>query len=170
MFGTDLIANRVQQEPGTFVGGRLGWDFGESWGIEGRLGGVEMNLKPAVDSVFLDKNELFLVDANVMYYPWEESRLRPFLTLGLGLQQTDFVDDTGYRVKDKLFSIPFGIGFKYRIDQRLAIRFDLQDNYAFAGGHDVDAMNNISIVGGMELRFGGRRKNYWPWDPSRTWW
>jgi hypothetical protein len=69
-----------------------------------------------------------------------------------------------------LFSVPFGIGFKYRIDQRLAIRFDLQDNYAFAGGNDVDAMNNISIVGGMELRFGGRRKNYWPWDPSRTWW
>jgi hypothetical protein len=170
VFGTDLVGSRVSQEPGFFTGGRLGWDMAETWGLETRIGLAEMNLRGVDDSVFLDKNELFVWDADLMYYPWGESRLRPFLTVGLGFQQTDFVDDTGYRAKDMLFAIPFGMGFKYRVDQRIALRFELQDNFAFAGGHDIDSQNNISITGGFELRFGGRKKNYWPWDPSRTWW
>ncbi len=170
MFSTELISGRVDQEPSFFTGGRLGWDVSESWGLETRLGLAETNLRGENASVFLDKNELTVWDADLMYYPWGESRLRPFLSLGLGFLQHDFVDDTGVRVKDTLFAIPFGLGFKYRIDQRLAIRFDLQDNFAFAGGHDVESTNNISMTAGLELRFGGRKKNYWPWDPSRTWW
>lgn len=170
MFSTELIGGRVEQEPSFFTGGRLGWDASETWGLETRLGLAEMNLRGENDAVFLDKNELTIWDADLMYYPWGESRLRPFLTLGLGFLQHDFVDDTGVRVKDTLFAIPFGLGFKYRVDQRLALRFDVQDNFAFAGGHDIDSTNNIAVTAGVEIRFGGRKKNYWPWDPSRTWW
>jgi hypothetical protein len=170
MFGTELISGRVDQEPGVFVGGRIGWDFAEYWGLETRLGLVEMNLRAEDPAVFLDKNEVTAWDFDFMYYPWGESRLRPFLTLGLGLLQHNFTDDTGYRAKDTLFAIPIGIGAKYRIDQRLALRFDLTNHYAFAGGHDIESTNNIAITAGLELRFGGRRKSYWPWEPSRTWW
>lgn len=170
MFGTELIGGRVDQEPGVFAGGRFGWDVSEYWGLETRLGLVEMNLRAENPNVFLDKNEVTVWDFDFMYYPWGESRLRPFLSLGLGLLQTDFVDDTGYRVKDMLFAIPIGIGAKYRLDQRVALRFDLTDHYAFAGGHDVESTNNIAVTAGLEIRFGGRRKSYWPWEPSRTWW
>jgi len=170
IFGSELVSGRIDQESGFFTGGRVGWDFAERWGLETRIGFSDMNLIAEDPNVFVDTNDIFYWDANMMYYPWGESRLRPFLTLGLGLHGADFIDETYYRVKDTLFSIPFGFGFKYRIDQRIAIRFEVQDNYAFAGGHDVEATNNISITGGMELRFGGRKKSYWPWDPGRTWW
>jgi hypothetical protein len=170
IFGSELISDRVDQESGFFTGGRLGWDFAESWGLETRVGFSDMNLRAEDPDVFIDKNDIFYWDINWMYYPWGEARLRPFLSIGLGMHQPDFVDDTGYRVKDTVFAVPFGMGFKYRIDQRVVLRFDLQNNYAFAGGHDVEATNNIAVMGGIELRFGGRKKSYWPWDPGRTWW
>lgn len=170
IFGSELVSDRIDQESGFFTGGRMGWDFAERWGLETRIGFSDMNLRAEDPDVFLDKNDIFYWDADLMYYPWGESRLRPFLTVGLGMHQPDFVDDTGYRVKDTVFAAPFGFGFKYRIDQRIVLRFELQDNYAFAGGHDVEATNNISVTGGLEFRFGGRKKSYWPWDPGRTWW
>ncbi len=77
MFGTELTPS-IDQEPGVFVGGRLGWDFAEYWGLESRLGGVEMNLRASDDSILVDKNDLTVIDGDLLYYPWGDTQWRPF--------------------------------------------------------------------------------------------
>ena len=48
-------------------------------------------------------------------------------------------------------------------------RFDVIDNLAFASG-PLDTMNNISLTFSVEVRFGGVRRSYWPWNPGRHLW
>jgi hypothetical protein len=69
-----------------------------------------------------------------------------------------------------LLQMPIGLGLKYRHTSRLAMRVDLIDNIGFSAGQ-LDTMHNWSLTAGIEARFGGgRKRNYWPWNPSREWW
>ena len=66
--------------------------------------------------------------------------------------------------------MPFGFGLKVRcIRDWLALRLEMLDNVAF-GSAGLDTMHNITLTGGVEVRFGGPRKSYWPWNPDRYLW
>ena len=62
-------------------------------------------------------------------------------------------------------AMPIGIGLKYRLHDWLTLRADVTDNLAF-GSSGLATMNNFSFTTGMEFRFGGYHKNYWPWAPA----
>jgi hypothetical protein len=47
----------------------------------------------------------------------------------------------------------------------MSVRLQLQDNLVF-GQRDISTLNYISVTGGVEMRFGGRRTTYFPFDPS----
>ena len=64
-----------------------------------------------------------------------------------------------------LFTIPFGMGLKYQLREYLVARVEVLDNWAMAG-RTLDTMHNVSGTVGLEFRFGGRRKSYWPWYPG----
>jgi hypothetical protein len=151
-----FIDDRTAQNTGVLGGFRLGWDYDTYWGIETRLG---------FTSLQEDTGPVVIWDESLLYYPWGDSRVRPYFTLGLGLQEFHEVETGDWHSRENLVDLPFGLGFKYRIHEWLALRFDVLDNLAF-GSHNLGTMNNFSFTTGFEWRFGGSHYNYWPWNAA----
>ncbi|MBI3467214.1 MAG: hypothetical protein HY000_29730, partial [Planctomycetes bacterium] len=166
VFGDNLISGRVDQDSGIVGGLRFGWDLEPDWGIETRfaMGTIEIIDQRSAEQ--LQENDPILWDTSLLYYPWGETRWRPFLTFGAGLAHHSFVDDQGQQLNSLVFGLPFGVGLKYRLTDRLAARGEFVDNFTFAGS-GIESMHNLTLTAGLELRFGGRRMSYFPWDPSR---
>jgi hypothetical protein len=174
--GGTLIKNWVDQGNGVIGGIRLGWDFDYYWGTEMRfaMANPEVYDDPAalVPGAIANSrnNDLVLWDINLCYYPWGDSRWRPYATLGAGTSHVHFTDILGDDYKRTVFEMPFGVGIKYQQNEFLAFRLDLMDNLALGGGHTLETVNNWSVTAGLEFRFGGGRRAYWPWNPGRGYW
>jgi hypothetical protein len=166
MIGDDAIKNSIGQESGFFTGGRLGLDYDYYWGVESRLGIAWMSLfdkrNPLND---LGNGDIVEWDMALLYYPWGDSKWRPFLLLGTGISQFDTFGGNARGYSATLFEFPFGAGIKFHFNEWLAWRFEVMDNLCFGDG-TLDTMNNISFTAGLEYHFGGRRRNYWPWNPD----
>jgi hypothetical protein len=152
-----FIDDRTAQNTGVLGGFRLGWDYDTYWGVETRLG---------FTSLQEDTGPVVIWDESLLYYPWGDSRVRPYFTLGLGVNECRIVDPgDDWHHRQNLVDMPFGIGFKYRLHEWLVLRFDILDNLAFGSG-SLGTMNNFSFTTGFEWRFGGVHYNYWPWNPA----
>jgi hypothetical protein len=166
--GDTLVAGEINQSLGFFGGFRLGWDYDYYWGLETRLGLSELGLdfidEPSVDGLSTD---IVIWDTSLVYYPWGDVRWRPYVSVGIGLVDFDFLDQFGRRHSDAVIGLPWGVGLKYRQSDWITLRFDLLDNVAFGGKAGFETMNLLSLTGGLEFRFGGTRKSYFPWNPSR---
>ena len=57
--------------------------------------------------------------------------------------------------------MPLALGFKYRCNDWLALRFECADNIVFGRG-SVRSVHDFSVTGGVEIRFGRSRQTYWP--------
>ena len=163
--GTEIVANRIDQNVGVVGGFRLGWDFGCYWGVETRLGFSSLEDQPEDAPLYGSADKVVLWDTSLLYYPWGDSRLRPYWSLGLGLSEFQFSDEFGNPIRRNLMAMPIGIGVKYRWHDWVTLRADITDNLAF-GSSGLETMNNFSFTTGMEFHFGGYHKNYWPWEPS----
>ena len=104
----------------------------------------------------------------MLYYPWGDATWRPYLLGGLGLSHIEFTDRLSTRYRECVFGMPLALGVKYRCNEWLALRLELADNIGFGGS--VNGVHHVSLTGGAELRFGGSRVAYWPWDPGRHYW
>lgn len=151
-----FIDDRTAENTGVLGGFRFGWDYDVYWGVETRL---------AFTSLQEDTGPVVIWDESLLYYPWGDSRVRPYLTLGLGITECKIVEPGDWHNRENLVDMPFGFGFKYRIHEWLALRFDFLDNLAFGSNH-LGTMNNLSFTTGFEWRFGGYHYNYWPWNPN----
>lgn len=170
IWGDELIDRRVRQGEGFIGGYQLGWDFDEYFGAETRFVFGSMEIHNEYGAQGRRGNDILVWDVDLLYYPWGDARWRPYLLFGLGIFQVDFDDDLNERVMRNVLSLPLGVGLKYRWNQRIALRLEVLDNMALGGGSQLDDMHNVSLTGGMELRFGGRRPSYWPWNPSNRIW
>jgi hypothetical protein len=65
--------------------------------------------------------------------------------------------------------MPWGIGLKYQIYPWLIMRSEVLDNFAIGSG-SLDTMHNVSGTVSLEVRFGGHRPSYYPWNPSSYVW
>jgi hypothetical protein len=110
-----------------------------------------------------------LWDIALLYYPWGDSRWRPYFLLGFGVASVEFTDRLSVGYSDTAFELPLAMGLKFYQNDFIVFRLELADNIAFFNGN-VEAINHLSIIGGMEVRFGGRRRAYWPWNPGRVCW
>ena len=165
----DKITSHVHQRDTAFGGYRLGWDYDHYWGAEARIVGSHFELVDASTITNGDYSDLVYGDLNLLYYPWGDARWRPYVSLGMGLTYAHLIDDLNRSINNTMFSMPFGMGVKYRVKDTITWRFDVTDNLSFGSG-PVRTMNNVSLTGGVELHFGGRRRSYWPWNPSRHLW
>jgi Outer membrane protein beta-barrel domain len=168
IFNGDLIAGHVQQNNTALGGIRLGYDFDHYWGVEGRFAYANPHITLADDTP-LGVSRNYLADVELLYYPWGDSRWRPYLTLGLGQATFRFTDDQGHVIHESLLSMPLGGGLKYYHSPWLTIRFDLLENIAF-GSHTLDNQANLSLMAAVEYRFGGRRPSYFPWHGNTAGW
>jgi hypothetical protein len=162
------ISESVSQSNEMFGGLRLGWDFDYYWGLEWRLGwsDPELFVDGSSDSV---EGDYFVSDVDLVYYPWGDTKVRPYFQLGLGVTQLDTLRDGVSPYQATLLSMPMGIGLQFAQTPWLAWRLEIINNLAF-GDDDVQTMNNIAFTGGMEIRMGAKPNSYWPWRSSRTIW
>lgn len=169
LFCDDPLAHRVDCETGVYGIYRLGWDYDYYWGLETRLG----QATPAVHDRNLNTPDstadVTTFDVSLLWYPTGDSRLRPYVCMGLGFQHLNFRDHHFDVVNTSTFSMPFGIGVKWMCTPWIALRLEATENLA-VGNDQLDMMHNGALTAGMEVRFGGHRPSYWPWNPNRTIW
>jgi len=156
----NLIPGEVDQEGSFFDGVRLGYDFDHYWGTEVRLGIAEGRLTYPTNPYFSGKSQLIILDYSVQFYPWGDSAWRPYATLGLGAAMFQYEDALGRDRGQAQVSMPFGLGLKYFLHKRIALRFELLDNMTL-GGTDAMSASNFSVTGGFEYRFGGNAPGYY---------
>jgi hypothetical protein len=189
--GSPLIGDWVGQGAGFFGGYRFGWDFDHYWGCETRFafGSVELFdsdrakqaqqtadalLNLSADNPYLSRfdqrrdGELSLWDVSFLYYPWGDAAWRPYWLMGLGTVNVRFMDRLSRHFSTTKLGMPIAWGMKYRANDWLVFRFEVADNMAFGGG--VNTLHNLSVTGGLEVRFGGTRTVYWPYTPGRHYW
>ena len=165
----DLVKNSVALDNELFGGFRVGWDFDYYWGIEARFGWANPNVQFTEPQPVADNGSYFVSDVDLIYYPWGDTKVRPYMLLGAGLARIDFVDDAEVNFNTTLFTMPFGGGVQFRQFSWLLWRLEVLDNLSF-GADGVDTMHNVSLTAGMEFRFGSRPQSYWPWRSSRKIW
>jgi hypothetical protein len=169
MLNSSLIHNRVQQNNATFGGLRIGWDFDHYWGTEWRFGWSNPEIEYRLPRYEDVRSDLFLSDLDLLYYPWGDSRIRPYVLLGLGFTRVNFQDEQGIHHGTSLLTMPYGVGLQFPQWPWLTWRFEILDNLAF-GADQVETLANVSFTLGMELRLGARPSSYWPWRSSRYIW
>ena len=165
----DLIAGRVLQNNATLLGARLGYDFDHYWGIEGRYAFARANLTDAFGAPLDDPSRNYFVDLQFVYYPWGDSRWRPYLAGGLGFATYRFRDEEGVRLHESLVHMPLGVGLKYYYSSTFTLRVDAFDNISI-GDNTLATLHNLSLTAGFEFRFGGRSPSYFPWHGNTTIW
>ena len=168
LLSDDPVQDRVTQSNEVFGGLRAGWDFDYYWGLEWRFGWAGPQIFNDGDSTALD-GRYFVSDFDVIYYPWGDTRVRPYFQWGLGLTQIGSVNEDGTGHEATLMGMPFGLGVQFPQTPWLAWRLEVVDNLAF-GADSIDTMHNVAFTAGMEWRFGARPNSYWPWRSSRKIW
>lgn len=163
------IHGTVGQHGGFFGGYRFTWDYDYYYGLEARLGGAAIGLEYPEYNRPTATSDYYVADVSVLYYPWGDSRWRPFVTLGVGTTKINFFDYHDNYYSGVLVSLPYGIGCKYRLREWVTFRGEIMDNVAFGRG-PFSTFQNVSYTAGFEIRFGGLRKLYYPYNPSSQMW
>ena len=83
-FGGTLARDAFELSPSLFSGVWLGYDLSHYWGSEIRLGlnYGDITYLPSGDADTNARNPL--VDFSLLYYPWGDSRWRPYGAFGPG--------------------------------------------------------------------------------------
>lgn len=158
-FLANELNQNIQQGNGLINGFRVGWDFDHYWGTEFRMAFGDTRVDGSSEKV-----DVRLADIGVVYYPWGDARWRPYTSVGLGVGNFAFQDGT-QSVDDFALQIPLSIGVKYAFKPWWNLRLDATD-YLSMPSSDLDFMNNVQLTGALEYRFGGRRRSYFPYNPS----
>lgn len=166
LLGDELIRGRVNQENVLLGGLRIGWDFDYYWGMEWRYGRADPNAQFATPQAQPNEVSYSVSDISLIYYPWGDSKVRPYCLLGLGAAQIDFLDDTGINRNSTLLTTPLGIGIQFQQWSWMLWRLEILDNISYGDG-SIATMHNVSFTAGMEIRLGARPSSYWPWRASR---
>lgn len=188
MFGDELISRLVDQGDGGSGGLTFGWYCDDYWGIESRL---HFSGLPGKDTAYgrqkfeewykesyggdyvpptsSRNNALTVFDVSVHYYPFGNSKWRPYLKLGVGLVNQSFRDVYGYKRDYNSIAVPVGIGVKYWWNERVSIHMELVDNIV-TSTEIVDTQNNLALTFGLNFPIGRVKRRepvvYWPYTPS----
>lgn len=140
----------------------LTWDWDHYWGSQVRVAWSTPELLNTQQTTVESDDNLLITDLSILYYPWGDSRMRPYWRIGVGLTDLEYVNDLGRNQHDMLMTIPFGVGLKYQLRRHLAWRLEFMDNLAL-GQNETSTLNNFTITAGLEWRFGGRPDSQWGW-------
>ncbi len=164
-WGDMAIGENVMLESGLMAGGRFGWDWNDRWAWEGRLAFATLDVSYPGTELRGRDADVILFDVQLQLSPWSTPRMKPYFALGAGMAYYELLDHNHWVVSETVFTLPFGLGIKYRYDDWMVLRLDLTNNLSFGErASGLRNMHNISLVGGLEIRFGGYRRDYWPWE------
>ncbi len=163
--GDDLVAGRYKLD-NTVVGGyRLGQDVTHHWGYETRLMFAAPDVQTPGGVTLASTADVIIWDVSGVYYPWGDTTTRPYFTAGLGIAHFDYRDIASRGHDANVLAVPIGLGVKCRYNNWTLLRLELLDNISMSGS-GVSSMHNFTLTGGFEIRFGGVRTGYWPWNPG----
>jgi len=164
------LSSGIDQQANLVGGFRLGHDRSHHWGTEWRIGFAHPGLEYPGAALTGGNSDLWFLDYQWLYYPWGDTRWRPYAAWGLGVTGVSFHDPLKDRSVDELLvHLPLGVGIKYHHRKWLVLRAELHNNLAVGGG-DVKTLNNFMLTGSVEVRFGGWRRSYFPWNPAVRLW
>lgn len=149
--GGDDINSGVKQATDWYYGLRWGNDFAPHWGWE--LRSVFYSPRLAYPQATTPQSDIahdWFLDLNVLHYPWGDTRLRPYWSVGLGGAQFKFQDANGRDRSEWLVDVPLALGCKYYLKPWLELRGELGDTVIF-GHEDVHFMNNLSLSIGLDI-------------------
>ncbi len=166
---TRSIDENVSRDIDAFGGVFAGWDTDHYWGGELRFNWATPELKNSAAPDANRTDSLFMWSYSVMYYPWGDSKIRPYWRCGVGNTRFDFPLDNGSRHDEWMLNFPFGLGVKYPIRRWLVARAEITDHLTI-GDDRFPTQNNLTLTLGAEWRFGAHPRSYWPWHPDRHIW
>ena len=146
----------------------LGADWDHYWGAQARIAWSTPEFVSSVDSTSQTSDSILIYDVSLLYYPWGDSRIRPYYRLGLGLTDLDFINNDGIREDNTMLTMPLGIGIKYQSERWLAIRAEAVDHFTW-GQNSASSMQNFTLTLGFEWRYGGRPNSGWSSPRRETW-
>lgn len=166
--GDEALEGQIDLRSGLLYGVRLTGDWRRNWAWECRLAtatldAVDLTASPARRDRDAD---VVLGDVSLVYAPVWTNRLRPFVSAGIGFAFFEFADPRGRVVHETTLGLPLGAGIKYRWDDWLLAYLEFRDQIALGDSNALQTTHNLAIVVGAELRFGGSRRSYYPWNPS----
>ncbi len=182
LYGSPLIDNWVGQKEGYIGGIRFGWDWDEYWGLEARaaVGSALLYDSPqniAQQQLLLNNPEDATrysnradYDVDVLYYFTGDRRSRPYFLIGAGLVQLRFSDLLMNYYSYTAWGMPLALGWKYHVDDRMALRFEVGDEIIFCGAAGFNVLHDLTATAGLEFRFGSHPRTYWPWNPGTKSW
>ena len=156
------VASDVRSSNDFFGAVKVGWDWDHYWGTQFRVGWSTPDLINTSLSGTQQSDNLFITDMSLLYYPWGDSRFRPYWRAGLGLTDIEYSNRFNLRQQEFLFTIPFGVGLKYQFRRWFVWRAEFMNNLAL-GQNETSSINNLTITSGFEWRFGGRPSGQWDW-------
>lgn len=165
LFMTQGPADDVRSDSDLFGAVHVGWDWDYFWGLEGRIGRATPEMinrnQPTADR----NDALLITDISLLYYPSGDTVVRPYMRAGVGWSDFAYPNDGGTQTEVSPFTIPFGLGVKWPVKRWLAARLELLDNLAIADS-GTKVQNNLTLVVGIEYRWGAKPDSYWPWNSS----
>lgn len=163
---TKSVSPNNNRNNDVLLAANLGWDWDHYWGTQFRVAWTTPEFISSVPSDSTASNNVLLYDLSLLYYPWGDSRIRPYYRFGFGLTDINFITPAGVREDATLFSMPVGMGIKYQTRRTVALRAEAVDYIAW-GQNSASGMNNFTLTFGVEWRFGGRPNRAWS-SPSRS--
>lgn len=148
----DNLTSVVNQQTDWFDGLRIGNDFAPRWGWEVRSAFFTPDLSYADNADQRGFARDWFLDLNVLHYPWGDTRVRPFWSLGLGGAHYKFLDENERDIREWVVDLPLSIGCKYHWKPWLALRGELTDTIVF-GNESVDSQHNLSFSVGAEVHW-----------------
>lgn len=159
MMASRISSNNTRNND-VLLAASLGWDWDHYWGTQFRVGWTTPELHSNVPSTQVPSNNVLMYDLSLMYYPWGDSKVRPYYRFGLGMTDIDFITPAGIREDNTMFSLPIGVGIKYQTKRWVALRAEAADYITFSQ-NSASHMQNFTLTFGMEWRFGGRPNSAW---------
>jgi outer membrane beta-barrel protein len=157
--GYNWFQDKQNLEASPVFGGRLGYNFTPHWGIEGTFefikGSVDdkskTNLKEGQYGSPMNDVDLSFYHLDAVYHFMPEGRFNPFVVAGIGGAHYD------PKISDHdMAAFNVGVGAKYWITDRFAIRGDLRDYMVTEIIQET--YHNVAATVGVTFAFGGREK------------
>jgi OOP family OmpA-OmpF porin len=154
--GYNFFENRQNLENSVVYGGRLGYNFTNTFGVEavGEFNKTNVDDKSETfrkEGMFttpIDTVRITTYHLDLLYHFMPESKFNPFIAAGYGAAHYD------PKINNKNMSvINYGVGAKYWVADNIALRADVRDNLIYD-----EKLHNVEVTAGVVFAFGGKSK------------
>jgi OOP family OmpA-OmpF porin len=157
--GYNIFENDQNLEDEWLLGGRIGYNFNQHFGLEGVVEYMSTNVDDrSITSTeegqyggSMDSVDLTFYHLDAVYHFMPDEKFNPFVVAGFGgAHYSPEIAD------DDMAAFNFGVGAKYSLTENIAIRVDLRDYMVTEIFQET--YHNFGATVGLTFAFGGKAK------------